>query len=150
VRRLLANDSLVNHAGVMVGRGDTLTGYRQWSATYDDGRNNLCDYDEPCVYEILDALPKGTVLDAACGTGRYAEHAVAQGHQVIGADSSPDMLDRARARVAEAQFRVGDLRQLPLADDAVDIVVCGLALTHVPKLGRTPHAATASHPGRHR
>jgi ubiquinone/menaquinone biosynthesis C-methylase UbiE len=135
VKRLLANDSLVNHPGVMVGRGDTQAAYRQWSSTYDDGRNSLYDYDEPVVYEILDALPKGTILDAACGTGRYAEHAIAYGHRVIGVDSSPDMLGRARARVAEAEFRLGDLHELPLADNAVDIVVCGLALTHVAQLG---------------
>jgi SAM-dependent methyltransferase len=134
VRRLLANDSLVNHPGVMVARGDTLTGYREWAATYDEGRNSLYDYDEPFVYEILDALPTGRVLDAACGTGRYAEHASAHGHRVIGVDSSPEMLDRARARVAGVEFRLGDLHHLPLPDDAVDIVVCGLALTHVPDL----------------
>jgi SAM-dependent methyltransferase len=134
VRQLLANDSLVNHPGVMVDHADTLTGYRQWSTTYDDGRNGLFDYDEPVVYEILDALPKGTVLDAACGTGRYAEHAAAHGHQVIGVDSSSEMLDRARARVSDVDFRLGDLHRLPLPDDAVDIVVCGLALVHVPDL----------------
>ena len=135
VRALLANDSLVNHPGVMVDRADTLTGYRQWSATYDDGRNGLFDYDEPIAYEIFDALPTGVVLDAACGTGRYAEHAAVKGHQVIGVDSSPEMLERARARVAGADFRIGDLHRLPLPDDAVDIVMCGLALVHVPSLG---------------
>jgi len=36
IRRLLANDSLVNHPGVAVARNDAVTGYRQWSATYDD------------------------------------------------------------------------------------------------------------------
>lgn len=44
VRQLLANDSLVNHPGVMVDRSDTRTGYRQWSTTYGDGRNGLFDY----------------------------------------------------------------------------------------------------------
>ena len=34
VRRLLAADALANHDGVMVERGDTLTGYRRWAATY--------------------------------------------------------------------------------------------------------------------
>src|SRR5262245_55246319 len=74
IRRLLANDSLVNHPGVAVARSDAVTGYRQWSATYDDERNGLFDYDEPVVYEILGAFPKGVLLDVACGTGRYAEH----------------------------------------------------------------------------
>ena len=135
VRRLLDNGDLVNHGGVIVNRGDTVTGYRQWSATYDEPRNSLFDVDEPIMHEIFDALPAGNVLDAACGTGRYAEYLAARGHQVVGVDSSPDMLDRARARVPQGEFLLGDLHQLPLPDDAVDVVVSGLALAHVPALG---------------
>jgi SAM-dependent methyltransferase len=134
VRRLLDNEALVNHGGVMVNRGDTVTGYREWSATYDEPRNGLFDFDEPIIHEILDALPAGNALDAACGTGRYAGYLAARGHQVVGVDSSPDMLDRARARVPQGEFLLGDLHQLPLPDDAVDIVVSGLALAHVPAL----------------
>jgi ubiquinone/menaquinone biosynthesis C-methylase UbiE len=74
-------------------------------------------------------------LDAACGTGRHTEYLAARGHRVIGVDSSPDMLERARARVPEAEFHRGDLHQLPLPDDHVDLVVCALALTHVADLG---------------
>jgi SAM-dependent methyltransferase len=124
VRRLLDNQALVNHGGVMVNRGDTVTGYRQWSASYD----------EPVMHQILHALPAGNALDAACGTGRYAGFLAARGHQVVGVDRSPDMLDLARARVPQGEFLLGDLHQLPLPDDAVDLVVCGLALAHVPVL----------------
>jgi SAM-dependent methyltransferase len=53
---------------------------------------------------------------------------------VIGVDSSPDMLDRARARVPSGEFRSGDLKRLPVADAGADLIVCGLALTHVPDL----------------
>jgi SAM-dependent methyltransferase len=135
VRRLLDDETLANHGGVVVGRGHTLTGYRGWSATYDEGRNSLFDSDEPAVHEILDGLPTGTALDAACGTGRYAAHLVARGHRVIGVDRSPEMLDRARVRVPDATVLRGDLHRLPLVDRAVDIVVCALALVHVPSLG---------------
>jgi SAM-dependent methyltransferase len=44
------------------------------------------------------------------------------------------MLARARTRVPQADFRPGDLQDLPLADDSADIIVCGLALNHVPAL----------------
>jgi SAM-dependent methyltransferase len=37
--------------------------------------------------------------------------------------------------VPRGEFLLGDLHQLPLSDDAVDLVVCGLALAHVPVLG---------------
>jgi hypothetical protein len=61
------------------GSGRRSTGYRQWSATYDEPRNTLFDFDEPIVHEILDALTVGRALDAACGTGRYAAHPAARG-----------------------------------------------------------------------
>jgi SAM-dependent methyltransferase len=133
-RRLLDNEALVSHGGVMVNRGDTVMGYRQWSATYDEPRNGLFDVEEPIIHEILDALAAGNALDAACGTGRYAGYLAGAGHQVAGVGSSPEMLDRARARVPQGEFLLGDLHQLPLPDDAVDLVVSGLALAHVPTL----------------
>ncbi len=134
VRRLLDEPVLADHAGVVVRRGDTPAAYRRWSATYDEPRNGLFDSDEPVMHEILDRLPTGTVLDAACGTGRYAAHLAARGHRVLGVDSSREMLDRARARVPDGTFLRGDLHRLPVADGAVDAVVCALALVHVPSL----------------
>lgn len=135
VRRLLDDGALVNHSGVMVGRGDLAAAYRGWAATYDGPGNGLFDSDAPVVREILDPLPAGTVLDAACGTGRYAEYLVARGHRVVGVDRSAEMLDRARDRVPDATLLRGDLHRLPLTDAAVDALVCALALVHVPSLG---------------
>jgi ubiquinone/menaquinone biosynthesis C-methylase UbiE len=134
VRRLLGEPALAQHAGVAVRRGDLASAYRAWSGTYDEPRNSLFDSDEPVVHEILDRLPAGTALDAACGTGRYAAYLAERGHRVVGVDGSAEMLDRARARVPGGTFARADLRRLPLADRAVDVVVCGLALVHVPSL----------------
>ncbi|MGX9883437.1 class I SAM-dependent methyltransferase [Streptomyces sp. NPDC002276] len=44
------------------------------------------------------------------------------------------MLARARERLPDVDFHEADLHRLPLPDDAVDTVVCALALTHVPEL----------------
>ena len=55
-------------------------------------------------------------LDAACGTGRFAEFLARRGHQVIGVDSSPDMLAHARRRVPDGEFHVAELDRLPLPD----------------------------------
>jgi SAM-dependent methyltransferase len=132
IRRLLDSPGLSE--GVVAERVNTVDGYRAWSASYDKPGNGIFPYEEPFVHEIVDALAPGVALDAACGTGRHAEYLAARGHQVIGVDSSPEMLARARARVPEADFRRGDLHRLPLPDDHVDIVVCALALTHLPTL----------------
>jgi ubiquinone/menaquinone biosynthesis C-methylase UbiE len=132
IRRVLDDEALAN-AAVEVERVDTVAGYRLWSATYDRP-NSAFDLDEPVVKEIVDSLPAGVALDAACGTGRYAHFLAERGHRVIGVDGSPDMLARARTRVPRGEFLLGDLHQLPVADAEVDLVVCALALTHVPAL----------------
>lgn len=133
VRRLLDEDSLA-HTAVDVDRVDTIEGYRVWSETYDQPGNAAFDIDEAEVKRIVDPLPPGVALDAACGTGRYAQWLAERGHRIIGVDSSPEMLARARVRVPQGEFLLGDLHRLPVADSAVDLVVCGLALTHLPAL----------------
>ncbi len=134
LRRLLADPAL-SRDGVEAATVGTVDGYRAWSATYDEPGNGIFAYEEPFVHEIADALPPGVALDAACGTGRHSAHLAARGHTVIGVDSSPDMLARARAKVPSADFRAGDLTALPLPDDHADLVVCALALAHLPGLG---------------
>jgi ubiquinone/menaquinone biosynthesis C-methylase UbiE len=109
-------------------------GYAAWSGTYDEP-NDLIDAEQPVMRRILGELPTGTALDAACGTGRHAAYLSSRGHAVIGVDICPQMLEVAREKVAGADFREGELHQLPVADESVDLVVCALALTHVPDLG---------------
>ncbi|MEJ7630043.1 MAG: class I SAM-dependent methyltransferase [Nocardioidaceae bacterium] len=76
----------------------------------------------------------GLALDAACGTGRHTEYLASLGHSIIGVDTSPEMLANARAKVPSGEFHCGDLHSLPTADAQVDVVVCALALMHVPDL----------------
>ena len=84
--------------------------------------------------EILDGLPIGVALDAACGTGRHTAYLASLGHEVIGVDSSPEMLERARQKIPTGTFHEAELHDVPLDDDSVDLVVCAIALSHVPEL----------------
>lgn len=108
--------------------------YGSWAGAYDQPGNQLLDIEGPLVRSLLGGVPVGVALDAACGTGRHAEHLARLGHRVIGVDSSPDMLDVARAKVPAASFLEGSLDALPVPDSSVDVVVCALALAHVPDL----------------
>jgi ubiquinone/menaquinone biosynthesis C-methylase UbiE len=109
---------------------DVRPGYARWASSYDATRNPLIHVEEPAVHALLDALPVGTALDAACGTGRHARALHARGHHVIGVDASPEMLDVARRALPDADLRLGDLTALPVETASVDLVVCALALTH--------------------
>jgi len=134
VRRLLADEQLRDR-GVLAQRVSTVAAYRQQAAGYDaEAGGGLFAVDEPVVAGYLSGRAPGVALDAACGTGRFAELLARHGHQVIGTDTSPDMLARARRRVPDGEFHLAPLDQLPLPDDSVDVIVCALALVHVPRL----------------
>ncbi|MFI5584739.1 hypothetical protein ACIA5G_06895 [Amycolatopsis sp. NPDC051758] len=85
VRRLLDDDSLTE--AVTTERLDSVPGYEIWAETYDNPGNAAFALDEPLLEEILDELPPGDALDAACGTGRYTRILAGCGHRVIGVDS---------------------------------------------------------------
>jgi ubiquinone/menaquinone biosynthesis C-methylase UbiE len=133
--RQLLDDEKLSGRGVLVERVSTALVYQQLSAGYDaEAGGGLFATDEPIVAECLSGRKPGVALDAACGTGRFAEFLSTRGHRVIGVDSSPDMLAYARRRVPDGEFRLGELDRLPLADDSVDVITCALALEHVPRL----------------
>ncbi|GAA4901701.1 methyltransferase family protein [Actinomycetospora succinea] len=129
-RALLDGEAPTEHLGAEL---DLTDGYVQWAATYDRPLR-LFGLEEPPLRRVLDALPVGEVLDAACGTGRWAAYLAGRGHVVVGVDQSPAMLDLARAKLPDARFLDGDLARLPLPDASVDAAVCALALVHVEDL----------------
>jgi ubiquinone/menaquinone biosynthesis C-methylase UbiE len=134
IRRLL-DDEKLRDRGVLAERVSSVIAYEQWSSGYDAAAGGgLFALDEPVVAEFLDGREPGVALDAACGTGRFAEFLAQRGHRVIGVDSSPDMLRHARQRVPNGEFHLAELDRLPLPDDSVDVIVCALALVHVPLL----------------
>jgi SAM-dependent methyltransferase len=56
--------------------------------------------------------PPGRLLDAGCGTGRYAIDLAARGFAVTGVDRSPELVDIARskdARGSDVEFSIADL-----------------------------------------
>jgi ubiquinone/menaquinone biosynthesis C-methylase UbiE len=114
----------------------TREGYAWWAPSYDEPGNQLLELEQPIMREILDSLPVGVALDAACGTGRHSAYLASRGHRVIGVDTSPEMLARAREKVPEGEFHEADLHEVPVADDSVDLVVCAIALSHVADLGQ--------------
>jgi ubiquinone/menaquinone biosynthesis C-methylase UbiE len=120
---------------------DVRGAYASWAETYDDP-NPLIEAEEPAVEGFLEGLEAGRALDVACGTGRLSRILVRAGHEVVGVDASVEMLSHARANVPGASLVLGDIRQLPISDANMDVVVCGLALTHVSTI-REPIAEIA-------
>jgi len=80
---------------------------------------------------IAEARPE-RVLDAGCGDGLLTSSIAAP--VVVGVDSSPGMVERARSRGIDA--RRGDLHELPFRDGEFDVVVCSGVLHHLRDIDR--------------
>ena len=102
--------------------------YEEWSA------HMTADI---AFYTELAVQVGGPLVELAIGNGRVAiPVARATGQRVIGIDSSPAMLDQARARAAEAgvdlDLREGDMCELALDEPAALIYCPFRALLHLP------------------
>ena len=74
-------------------------------------------------------------LDLACGTGDLAFALAARGADVTGIDASARMIDAAKQR-GPLKFVVGDMTQLEVPDQSIDVVTAGYALRNVPDFTR--------------
>ncbi len=119
---------------IAVIRHDVDAGYSMWAPRYD-GPNPAIETEEPVFRELVGASRPGLALDAACGTGRHAALLTAMGWEVVGVDATDAMLERARAKVPTATFHQGRMEALPVDSGSIDLVVCGLALSHVDDVG---------------
>jgi ubiquinone/menaquinone biosynthesis C-methylase UbiE len=134
VRRLLDEPEPAAEDDVQWVELDVVDLYRVWAATYDEASRPVRAIEQPVVWSLLEEAPPGRALDAACGTGRHARRLAELGHDVVGIDLSPEMVERARALVPSARFESGELAMLTLEDESVSLTVCGLALDHLPDL----------------
>ncbi|MER6144776.1 methyltransferase domain-containing protein [Streptomyces sparsogenes] len=87
--------------------------------------------------DALEARPGHTALDLGCGPGTdlaALAEAVTPSGTVIGVDTDPEAVDRARERTADlpaVDVRLADAHALPLADASVDRARTDRVLQHV-------------------
>ena len=89
----------------------------------------------------LASLREGeTVLDLGSGAGLdsfLAASRVGKTGRVIGVDMTPEMIERARENAREGnyrnvEFRLGEIENLPVADNYVDVVISNCVINLVP------------------
>jgi cyclopropane fatty-acyl-phospholipid synthase-like methyltransferase len=74
--------------------------------------------------------PNSTLLDAACGAGRYMSYLLEAGHSIIGVDQSQGMLARAKERFPNVQLEKVGLQEITYIE-VFDGAICMDALEHV-------------------
>jgi ubiquinone/menaquinone biosynthesis C-methylase UbiE len=102
------------------------TNFDRWAAKADDpGRFGAA----------LGEVRRGRLLDVACGPGVVTAALAPEASSVTGFDATEAMLEKAKARCADAglsnvAFRSGDAENLPFKDAEFDGVVTRLAIHH--------------------
>lgn len=94
--------------------------------------------------EYADLHPGQTVLDLGAGAGLdafVARRIVGEAGRVFGVDMTPEMVARARANADKlgydnVYFIEGDIENLPLPDNSVDVVISNCVLNLVPDKAR--------------
>lgn len=115
------------------------------AATFDDEPDH--GLRDPAIRDawrdmLAEWLPAGRVvaLDIGCGTGSLSSLLAALGHRVVGTDWSPEMIARARAKVAAAgltaRFFIMDAAAPALAPGRFDVVLCRHLLWALPDPAR--------------
>jgi len=112
------------------------------SYTHLDGYNADADLGLGCGLPTEHAhIAEGDiVLDLGSGAGNdcfVARAATGPDGKVIGVDFTPDMIRRARLNAEKlgfnnVEFRQGDIEELPVSDNSVDVVVSNCVLNLVP------------------
>jgi SAM-dependent methyltransferase len=100
--------------------------------TYDEQYGEVGPVHRRFVADLLERCPPGgTVLDAACGTGKYFGMVLESGRRVVGTDQSTGMLARARARFPAVPLERVGLQELAF-DGEFDAAMCMDAMENIP------------------
>lgn len=123
--------------------------FRDVAETWDAHRDSL--QGSPVhLLPLVEAVGRaGTVVDLGTGTGVLLARLSPLAERVIGIDSSEEMLQVARRKVAEeglpnVELRLGSLEHLPVPDAEANAMVANMVLHHV---ARPPDALREVHRG---
>lgn len=87
-----------------------------WDAEAYDAHFGFVAQHGDDLVDLLAPEPGERILDVGCGTGRHAAMIAARGAHVVGVDSDPGMLAKARADHPEVLFISADARTMTRSD----------------------------------
>jgi phosphatidylethanolamine/phosphatidyl-N-methylethanolamine N-methyltransferase len=116
---------------------DVISAYRRWAPVYDHTFGVVAAEGRKHAVQILNR-GSGRILEVGVGTG-LSLPAYKRSLEIVGIDLSPEMLDKARERVAEERLtnvtglHVMDASNLAFENNGFDTVVAMYVMTVVPE-----------------
>jgi 2-polyprenyl-3-methyl-5-hydroxy-6-metoxy-1,4-benzoquinol methylase len=115
---------------------------RWWDDRIGDGNDFQVLLIEPGTEGLLDVRAGDTILDVACGAGRFARRLAELGARVVAFDYSAEFIGRARERTpgdAAIEYHVVNAANaealLSLGSKPFNKAVCTMALMDMPEIG---------------
>ncbi len=114
---------------------DNQQAYNAWSETYDNVNNKTRDLE---ALALRQSIPKtmafDSVLELGCGTGKNTVYLQTLAYNLICADFSEEMLNKAKEKIraSHVQFQQIDIRETWRFKKAqFDLITCSLILEHI-------------------
>jgi len=101
---------------------------QEYDAWYETPLGTLSDrLEKELVFSLIDVEAGEKALDLGCGTGNYTIELAKRGADVVGIDTSEEMLGCARIKAQKADikasFKAADAMNLPFPDSSFDAVL---------------------------
>jgi SAM-dependent methyltransferase len=108
-------------------------GYRVWARTYDTEPNPMLSLEQRFLESILPDVKGLDVVDLGCGTGRWlATLKEAGARNLLGIDSSPEMLQAAKGKLGTAATLVNaNCENDSLPHASADLIICSFLLSYI-------------------
>src|SRR4029079_10816167 len=98
-----------------------------WNADLYDKSHSFVWKFGAALLELLEPKTGERILDLGCGTGALTAQIAAAGAEVVGIDSSPQMVEQARRSFPNLRFETGDARTFAI-DGTFDAVFSNAVL----------------------
>ena len=118
----------------MTKRLEPQEGYSRYACTYDKNEKYWDSFEKLHLLPYIKSTNGKKVLDAGAGTGRLSVRLFDAGADVTALDLSPEMLAKLQSKNSKIETIEGDLEDMPLPDNAFDMVFSSLALVHLKKI----------------
>jgi ubiquinone/menaquinone biosynthesis C-methylase UbiE len=136
-------------SGKLVMRVSAIEGHRLWAPVYDSGPNPILSLERRVMRNLLKSLRPSTVIDVACGTGKWLLQFQQAGWEVFGCDACKEMLSEATKNSSlRGRVTLADAESIPFRSSTADLVLCSVSLGYFHDIHRVfREFARASKPG---